>query len=39
VKHSHYKNDEGRIHTISPWPIPTYWQWTHHVDRETFVAW
>jgi 4-hydroxyacetophenone monooxygenase len=38
VKHSHYKNDEGRIHTVSPWPIPTYWEWTRRVDREAFVV-
>ena len=23
VKHSHFKNPEGRIYTLSPWPIPT----------------
>jgi 4-hydroxyacetophenone monooxygenase len=38
VKHSHYKNDEGRIHTISPWPIPTYWQWTKQFDRDAFIV-
>ncbi len=28
VKHSHYKNPEGKVFTLSPWPIPTYWRWT-----------
>ncbi len=28
IKHSHYKNDAGRIYTLNPWPVPTYWQWT-----------
>lgn len=28
VKHSHYKNPEGRVFTLSPWPVPTYWRWT-----------
>jgi 4-hydroxyacetophenone monooxygenase len=32
VKHSHFKNPDGRIFTLSPWPIPTYWAWTRHVD-------
>ena len=32
VKHSHFKNPEGRIFTLSPWPIPTYWSWTRRVD-------
>lgn len=32
VKHSHFKNRDGRIFTISPWPIPTYWGWTRAVD-------
>ena len=32
VKHSHFKNSDGRIFTISPWPIPTYWNWTKAVD-------
>jgi 4-hydroxyacetophenone monooxygenase len=32
VRHSHYKNPDGRIHTISPWPIPRYWAWTKRID-------
>ena len=32
IRHSHFKNPDGKIHTISPWPIPTYWQWTRAVD-------
>jgi 4-hydroxyacetophenone monooxygenase len=37
VKHSHYKNDEGRITTISPWPTPTYWRWTKQIDPTHYV--
>lgn len=37
VKHSHFKNAEGKIWTISPWPLPTYWQWTHRFDPEDYV--
>ena len=32
VKFSHFKNAEGRIYTLSPWPIPDYWRWTRAVD-------
>lgn len=36
VKHSHFKNPDGRIFTLSPWPIPTYWSWTKHVDPNDY---
>jgi len=32
VVHSHYKNKAGKIFTLSPWPIETYWTWTRAVD-------
>ncbi|HEX7095754.1 MAG TPA: NAD(P)/FAD-dependent oxidoreductase, partial [Acidimicrobiales bacterium] len=32
VKHSHYKNPNGKVFTLSPWPIPTYWRWTKTFD-------
>ncbi len=32
VRHSHFKNPEGKIFTLSPWPIPVYWAWTQAVD-------
>ena len=32
VQHSHFKNDDGRVWTLSPWPIPVYWKWTREVD-------
>ena len=37
VKHSHFKNPEGKIWTISPWPLPTYWSWTHQFDPGDYV--
>ena len=37
VRHSHYKNPDGKIHTISPWPIPTYWAWTKAVDPTAYI--
>jgi 4-hydroxyacetophenone monooxygenase len=36
VKHSHYKNDAGKIYTLNPWPVPTYWRWTHQCDPADF---
>jgi 4-hydroxyacetophenone monooxygenase len=37
VKHSHFKNPDGEIYTLSPWPIPTYWRWTRRVDPADYV--
>ncbi len=36
VKHSHFKNPDGRIYTLSPWPIPTYWAWTKTVNPDDY---
>jgi 4-hydroxyacetophenone monooxygenase len=36
VKHSHFKNPDGEIFTLSPWPIPTYWRWTRAVDPDHY---
>jgi 4-hydroxyacetophenone monooxygenase len=37
VQHSHFKNAEGKIFTISPWPIPTYWEWTKTFEPKDYV--
>ena len=37
VKHSHFKNREGKIFTISPWPIPTYWTWTKTFEPRDYL--
>jgi 4-hydroxyacetophenone monooxygenase len=36
VKHSHFKNPDGRVFTLSPWPIPTYWSWTKTFAPEDY---
>jgi len=36
VKHSHFKNKDGKIYTLSPWPIPQYWAWTREVNTEDY---
>lgn len=37
IRHSHFKNAEGLIFTVSPWPIPTYWNWTKHFEPDDYV--
>jgi 4-hydroxyacetophenone monooxygenase len=37
VKHSHFKNADGKVFTLSPWPIPTYWNWTKRFDPDDYV--
>ena len=37
ITHSHYKNPEGKVFTLSPWPIDRYWDWTRTVDPDHYV--
>ena len=37
VEHSHFKNPDGKIYTISPWPIPTYWRWMTEFEPADYV--
>ncbi len=32
IEHSHYKNPEGKVYTLSPWTIDEYWEMTREVD-------
>ena len=36
VQHSHFKNPEGKVFTLSPWPIPVYWEWTRAVNSDDY---
>ena len=36
ITHSHYKNRQGKVFTLSPWPLDQYWEWTRHVEREHY---
>jgi 4-hydroxyacetophenone monooxygenase len=36
VKYSHFKNKDGKIYTLSPWPIPDYWDWTRQVNADDY---
>ena len=37
IKHSHYKNPDGRVFTLSPWPLDLYREWTRRIDRDHYV--
>ena len=37
IEHSHYKNPQGKIFTLSPWPLERYWEWTRSADLEQYV--
>ncbi len=37
IKHSHYKNPDGKVFTLSPWPLDLYWEWTRTVDRGDYA--
>lgn len=36
VKHSHFKNRDGRVFTLSPWPMDVYWRWTRNANLDDF---
>ena len=37
IEHSHYKNPDGKIFSLSPWPMDTYFTWTRAADPADFV--
>jgi len=37
IEHSHYKNSQGKVFTLSPWPLDLYWEWTRHVERGDYA--
>ena len=36
-KHSHYKNPEGKVFTLSPWPLDLYREWTNRVHGDDYA--
>jgi 4-hydroxyacetophenone monooxygenase len=38
ITHSHYKNPAGKIFTLSPWKMETYWDWTKTADMDDFIV-
>ncbi|MGV0602904.1 4-hydroxyacetophenone monooxygenase, partial [Mycolicibacterium pulveris] len=37
IKHSYFKNSLGEVHTLSPWRLVDYWNWTREPDPTDFV--
>lgn len=37
IKHSYFKNSFGEVHTLSPWRLVDYWNWTREPDPTDFV--
>jgi 4-hydroxyacetophenone monooxygenase len=37
ITHSHYKNPNGKIFTLSPWPLDRYWEWTRTLSRDDYA--
>jgi 4-hydroxyacetophenone monooxygenase len=37
ITHSHYKNRQGKVYTLSPWPLDIYWSWTRELDPADYV--
>jgi 4-hydroxyacetophenone monooxygenase len=37
IIHSHYKNPQGKIFTLSPWPLELYWKWTRAADLSDYM--
>jgi 4-hydroxyacetophenone monooxygenase len=36
IRHSHYKNPEGKVFTLSPWALDRHWEWTRRVERADY---
>ncbi len=36
IRHSHYKNPDGKVFTLSPWALDEYWEWTRRVERADY---
>lgn len=37
IKHSYFKNADGEVHTLSPWPLPEYWAAVREPDWSKFT--
>jgi 4-hydroxyacetophenone monooxygenase len=36
--HSYFKNADGKIYQVSPWPLLKYWEWTKAPNPDDFVV-
>ncbi|MEM7142914.1 MAG: NAD(P)/FAD-dependent oxidoreductase [Actinomycetota bacterium] len=37
IQHTHFKNPDGKIFTLSPWPIHNYQQWTKRPEPDDYI--
>ena len=37
ITHTHFRNQAGEIHTVSPFRLVDYWSWTRSVDIDDFL--
>jgi 4-hydroxyacetophenone monooxygenase len=37
IKHSFYKDSNGKVHGLSPWRLVDFWTWTRTPDPDDFV--
>jgi 4-hydroxyacetophenone monooxygenase len=37
IRHSWFKNPQGRIHVLSPWRLVDYWTWTREPVLDDFI--
>jgi 4-hydroxyacetophenone monooxygenase len=37
ITHTHFRNDAGEIHTVSPFRLVDYWTWTRDVNVDDYV--
>ncbi|MFK7897323.1 MAG: flavin-containing monooxygenase [Myxococcota bacterium] len=37
IQHSHYKNPDGKVYTLSPWTIDEYWEMAARVRPEDYI--
>ena len=37
IRHSHYKNPDGKVYTLSPWTIDQYWAMAREVDPADYL--
>jgi len=38
IQHSHYKNSNGKVYTLSPWPMDEYWEMTRELDPKDYLV-
>jgi 4-hydroxyacetophenone monooxygenase len=37
IKHSFYKDDDGLVHSLSPWRLVDFWTWTRTPDPDDYL--